>query len=151
MSALRLGRIVHRRGYVTQLPFVRGKSGRELDRLIGYRAGRMADGWALLELIEMPGPDDFEFRGYSHLSGGIAAGESRTAEGRLRDGGYDVAKLKRDVIASKFRVTGPSRLVKVVPNRVAFGGDDYPPGAGIPQWELKRDLAFRVAALIAKE
>jgi hypothetical protein len=145
---MHVGEIVYRRGYITELPFVRGRTAAELDRLIGYRAGRLAEGWALLHLVRMPGPDEFEFRGYSHMSGGIAAGEHRTAEGQLHQSGYDLGKLKQEIIRNKFRIAGARRLVKIVPNRTSFGAKDFPPGAGIPQWELRREMPFRVAELI---
>ena len=151
---MEVGDTIAAKGYITQLHFVAKKSGPQLENLLGYKAGRLGFGWAMLHLTKMPKPSDFQFRGYSQMSGGIARGhlknpvDKRTAEQELEDGDYDVVRLKEMVIKKVFTTSGPKRLVKIIPNKKPSGSKDYPPGAGIPQWELVQMLKFKVAAVI---
>lgn len=149
-----VGQKVNVKGYFTQFHFVAGKSASRLESLLGYKAGRLAGGWALLELTRLPAPGDFEFRGYSYFSGGIIQGhkeenkDGKTAEVRLKDGNYDVLALKTALIKNTFTISGSKRLVKIVPKDPPSGNRDYPPGAGIPQWELTRRMPFKVSAVM---
>lgn len=152
-----VGELVKMSGYITQLHFVNKRTGPQLEQLLGYKAGRLGFGWALLHLTKLPRPGEFQFRGYSQMSGGIPMGhiknkgDRQTAEEMLREKVDDLVKLKERIIKSTFRVSGPKRLVKVVPNRKPSGSKDYPPGLGIPQWELTKKLPFKVAAVILPE
>lgn len=135
------------KGYVTKALFLRQQPSSELERRLGYASGRLAQGWWLLFLERMPIPDDFEFRGYSQMSGGVAQGHLRkgpTAEQELITGRFDVVSMKRRIILQTFRLSGPDRLAKVVPIDGPTGVVPYPPGSGVPQWELTRPMAFRV-------
>jgi hypothetical protein len=155
-DTLALGQPVHRSGFVTQALYLRGQEAHELERRLGYRSGRLAAGWWLLFLTKMPAPHEFEIAGYSHLSGGVAQGhlarppDPRTMESRARDEGLDLARVKKGLIRDTFSVLGerPQRLAKVLPVAGEFGGADYPPGSGIPQWKLTKKLPFVVAAFV---
>jgi hypothetical protein len=151
---MNLDEIVFRRGFFTKALWLRMQPADPLEARIGYRSARLADGWWLLFMLEVPRVDEFEVRGYSHLSGGVVQGhlpsppDPRNAEQRLHDGGYDLARIKSSLIGNSFRIDGPERLAKVLPVRSEFGLDDYPPGTGIAQWTLTRAKAFRVAAFM---
>lgn len=140
------------KGYVTKAKFIRGQSAGELEARLGFRKGRLNGGWRLYFLDEMPRPDDFEYRGYSQMSGGVERGhnparsDGRTAEDRLRGSGADLMRLKERTVREVFAISGSERLAKVVPNDPATGENDYPPGTGIPQWQLTRELVFHLAA-----
>jgi len=142
------------KGYITQLHFVAKKTGPQLENLIGFKAGRLGLGWAMLHLTKMPKPGDFQFRGYSQMSGGISQGhlknpiDKRTAEQRLKADEFDVVKLKEMIIKDTFAISGAKRLVKIIPNKKPAGNKDFPPGTGIPQWELVKPMKFKVAAVI---
>jgi len=154
---MKVGDTVRAAGYITQLHFLKKKTGSQLEQLIGYKAGRLGFGWAMLYLAKMPKPRDFRFRGYSQMSGGVAMGhlknplDRRTAEQKLEDDEIDVVALKKAIIKNTFRISGARRLVKVIPNKPPSGSRDYPPGQGIPQWELVNKLPFKVAAVILPE
>jgi hypothetical protein len=123
-------------GFFTKARFLRRQPASELERRLGYAPGRLAKGWWLLFLEQMPTPDDFEFMGYSYMSGGVSQGHVRpgpTAEQELKAGKYDV-----------FRLAGPDRLAKVVPIGGESGSMPYPPGSGFPQWKLIQPLPFGV-------
>jgi hypothetical protein len=141
------GQHVPMKGFFTKARFLRQQPAAELERRLGYAQGRLAKGWWLLFLEQMPTPNDFEFMGYSYMSGGVAQGHLRqgpTAEQELKAGKYDVFGLKRRTILQTFRLSGPERLAKVVPIDGESGAMPYPPGSGFPQWKLIQPLPFRV-------
>lgn len=152
-QGLTVGMPVHRKGFVTRASILRGKPADRLEQELGYQPGRLADGWHLLFLLRKPTADEFEYRGYTQMSGGVAMGhlatppDPRNAEQRLRDDGVDVAALKARTIATVFTLQGPDRLAKLVPVRP---GHEYPPGLGQPQWEMTVPLPFTVAAFVSK-
>lgn len=151
-----VGQTILLTGYVTKAVYFRRQSAAEIERRIGYRAGRLTDGWWLCFALDIPSECDFEFRGYSQMSGGIPQGhlksppDKRTAEQRLIDDGFDLKRLKAKVIRDTFCVGGPERLAKVIPVKPGFGSEDYPAGTGIPQWEITTPnrIRFKVAAHI---
>jgi hypothetical protein len=144
---LSTGQRVPMKGFFTKARFLRQQPASELERRLGYAQGRLAKGWWLLFLEQMPTPNDFEFMGYSYMSGGVSQGHLRpgpTAEQELKAGKYDVFGLKRRTILQTFRLSGPDRLAKVVPVDGESGPMPYPPGSGFPQWKLIQPLPFRV-------
>jgi hypothetical protein len=154
-AALSLHARVRKTGFVTKALFLRGRTTKELEARLGYAAGRLEGGYWLLFLEQMPTPEDFEFMGYSQMSGGIPLGHlhppgGRTAEQSLIADGMDMSRLKKKVIRETFRIDGPERLAKVIPLDPAQGPMPYPPGSGIPQWRIvEPGLNFRVAEQIA--
>ena len=153
-GTLTVGGTAHLRGFFTKALYLRNQPSREIEKRLGYRAGRLDEGWWLCFLLVMPRGDEFEVRGYSQMSGGVAQGhlksppDPRNAEQTLKDGGVDLVKVKAGLIASTFRLSGPERLAKVIPARGEFGENDYPPGSGIPQWTLTKPLQFKVVAFM---
>lgn len=149
---MQVGEVVKYKGYITKYTFVRRRNAKQLETLIGYRAGSLGEGWALLFLNKLPGASDFEFRGYTHFLDGIPNNFSdlpdrKTCENMLLEDGVDLAKLKERIVKDVFKLRGTDRLVKVVPNK-AMDKKAYKIGSGIPQWELTTKLPFKVAALI---
>jgi hypothetical protein len=138
-------------GFFTKAVFLRRQSTAELERRLGYAPGRLAQGWWLLFLERMPTPDDFEYMGYSYMSGGVTQGHLRpgaTAEQELKSAKFDVFGMKRRTILQIFRLSGSDRLAKVIPIAAESGPMAYPPGSGVPQWKLVQPLPFRVWGLI---
>ncbi len=153
-DGLAVGQTVEMDGFFTQAKWLRGRAPSDVERRIGYRSGRLRDGWYLMFLMRKPSVLEFELRGMSYMSGGVEQGhlpdppDPRTAERRLGDDGFNVSGIKKKLVDEIFRVNGPGRLCKVVPIADPFGDSDYPPGSGIPQWILTRELPFRVAAVV---
>ena len=156
---MNVGDIIHRSGFFTRARYLRAQSAQEIESRLGYHRGRFADGWYLCFMIAVPDPVQFEFRGYTHMSGGVPLGhkdtppDPRTAEQRLADDGVDMQKAKMNLVRNGFSIIGPDRLAKAIPVRGEIGGGEpeYPPGSGFPQWELKRasPLPFKVATFMA--
>lgn len=153
-DTLTVGGTANLRGFFTKALYLRSQPSREVETRLGYRAGRLADGWWLCFLLQMPRVADFEVRGYSQMSGGVSQGhlasppDPRNAEQRLAGDGVDLVQVKSKLIANTFQLSGPDRLAKVIPVRGESGESDYPPGSGIPQWTLTKALQFKVAAFI---
>ena len=119
-NTLQVGGNANLRGFFTKALYVRNQPSLEVERRLGYRAGRLDEGWWLCFLLQMPKGEDFEVRGYSQMSGGVAQGhlksppDPRNAEQTLKDGGVDLVKVKAGLIANTFRLSGPERLAKVI-------------------------------------
>lgn len=151
---LTVGQILDRKGYFTEAWYLRSQPSGEVERRVGYGAGRLAKGWWLLFLTRKPTLSEFECRGYSQMSDGIPYGhlpappDPRNAEQRMRDDGIDLPRVKSNLVNQVFQISGHRRLAKIYPCQNTLGGNEYPPGSGIPQWELVQPVPFRVAAFV---
>jgi len=119
-------------GYITQDKYLIGRPLSVLEQYLGFHRGRLARGATFVKLNRLPLEDEFDLAGYS-----------MTAEHRhVPPSGLDITKLKRMAISS-WRLSGPDRLIKVFAgiehDRSMKDDDQYPPGAGVPQWKIRRD------------
>jgi hypothetical protein len=158
MGTFRVGDIIDTRGYFLQLKFIRGQSPAELERRIGFRAGRLSQGWYLLFMLRLPTPDEYEMHGYTHFSGGMVQGHLPHAspppvQERLLmlEQGWSAADVRRfkERQIKTFSVTGADRLAKVIPVVEHSEIEEYPPGTGIPQWKAVKPLPFLIKAALA--
>jgi len=118
------------KGYITQDKYIRGRSLKEIESILGFNSGRLSAGAAVYALGCLPEPDEFELRGYTYLpEGGTVVRKS------VND--LDVDTLKETLRLEVWSTVGLNRLVKVVP--VQDWGS-YPIGLGAPQWELTRPV-----------
>jgi hypothetical protein len=136
---LTVGDIVDVRGYVTQDKYLIGRDLAEIERLLGFHVGRLALGASFVKPNTLPGREDFELAAYS-----------MTASHRFAmPPNLDLDKLKA-IASSRWSLSGGDRLVKVYPavghNPTMAADDQYPPGAGVPQWRLIRPCAGTVVA-----
>lgn len=119
------------KGYVTQDKFLVGRSLEEIERVLGFHTGRLSRGAVIAKLTSLPGPDEFELAGYS-----ITPGHRHVVPA-----GLDQQKLK-GIAITRWSLAGPARLVKVMPHTNhdprMDADDQYPVGAGVPQWNLQR-------------
>jgi hypothetical protein len=154
-----LGNMVTADGCITRLRSVINQPSDEIERRIGYSAGRLDGGWWLLLLMDSVQAGEFEFFGYSNSSGGRSGhpqeGDGRetveaSLRGMLTPSGF---RKKQEEIAAGMASSGPDRIAKILPR----SGEDptipaseawrhYPPGSGIPQWRLTVAKQFVVAA-----
>jgi hypothetical protein len=139
-----LGHEVLISGDVTQNRWVGARSARELERSLGYGAGRLSAGWAVLLLKQTLQPEDFKFSGLTIRSGGRLGLPSNSAEtDKMRPYVHDElierfgTKRYRELqlqALSTIPEKGEGRLVKVIPatphSETMRLSDQYPMGGG---------------------
>lgn len=144
---MHLHEIISVKGCITQEHFIKGKSLPELERLLGFQKGRLANGAVVAVLIQMPTANQFELLGYSQVA------EHRF--GSTATAGLDKEKLKEIVLRDSFTLAGTKRLVKVTANTphsdLLDRDTQYPPGLGVPQWKLTSRVSARVVAILEPE
>lgn len=118
-------------GYFTLEKYINGRPLGELERILGYGKGSLAQGADVYALARLPDPNEFELRGYTAWPQGGVPGMQRAG------GSFDMNKLKMMVRQEAWSLTGGNRPVKVVPKT---GGNSYPVGLGVPQWELVKPV-----------
>ncbi|MEO3435350.1 hypothetical protein [Inquilinus sp. CAU 1745] len=127
------------RGYITQDKFLIGRTLAELERNLGFHTGRLMAGALFVKLDALPAKEAFELGGYS-----------MTAKHRFEmPRGFDVSKLKA-MAMERWTLTGPDRLIKVLAETLhdedMTDDDQYPPGLGIPQWNITDAVPGTVVA-----
>jgi hypothetical protein len=59
-------------GYCTTLKFVVGRTPEEMESILGFKAGtKLQNGADIYRVDPLPAPNQFEFRAYTHLPGGV--------------------------------------------------------------------------------
>ncbi len=157
-----LGTDVFLNGDITQNRWVGARSARELERSLGYGAGRLSAGWTVLLLKQVLQPEDFKFSGLTIRSGGRLGlpAESPAADKARRPvhdevmdtigaAGYRDRQLKA---LSEITQKEETRLVKVIPvtphSDTLKPSEQYPMGGGGLQWTLIRPCKFLVAMTV---
>ena len=160
-TALTAGSIHQMTGFCTHAFLLRGKSLNDLEDLLGYSRGRLANGATILFLERLPTPDDIQLAGYTYFSDGAVQGHKLAAADRdpyrmesllKSELGWSDLQLrthKQKMIGTTIVINGHERLAKLVPVTGHTLGEEYPPGKGIFQVKVVRPLAFRVKAIIA--
>jgi hypothetical protein len=166
--ALEVGDFTPAKGFITRLIHVVNAPAEELERRLGFRAGRLGQGWVLLLLKEPIAPGEFAFAGYTNAAGGrtkvtmeSGARLSVPIDDQIRARSSAIDKklgtgwfMQQKTLAESFVLTGSNRIVKVVPHmpHMAAMPDDeqYPAGTGVPQWILHQEKRFLVAAVIGR-
>ena len=161
-----LGKSVFASGCVTRLVDVVNRSPGDLEDLVGFHRGRLADGFYLLVLTDSLSPGEFEFFGYTYFSGGrFGLPSNDPAQEGARRGvhatmqiDYGDAGLKRieDKFARAIRPKGVERYVKIAPmilhDQAMGSADQYPASRlGITQLNILRSAAkrFYIAAKVS--
>ena len=164
--ALSIGQIIQSAGCVTRLQDIIGREPNELEQLIGYHRGRLAQGYYIAVLKERLQPGEFNFAGYTHLSGGkygLPDPQKRQAVNDARINVHD--NLRNNIgqsgidaqqrqITAAIPLTGVERLAKCMPKIMhsdAMEKDpslplQYPRGDGIKQYILTVKKNFLIAA-----
>jgi len=160
-TGLAVGTVHQMTGFCTHAFLLRGKSLSDLESLLGYRKGRLAEGATILFLEALPTVDDFQLAGYTYFSDGALQGHKHAPADRApyrmetllkTENGWSDAQLrahKQKMIGVKLVIGGYERLAKLIPATPHTAGEDYPPGSGIFQVKIVRPLRFRVKATVA--
>lgn len=175
-SRLSVGNRFKCRGDVTQLLSLINVYPEELERRIGYKAGRLRLGWYLLVLSESVSPGQFTWGDTTASSGGTDPNRTEEFNGQhyripvqdlkradlYRDSGYDEGAAQAGLDSFLARQldwlndrSGPNRIVKVMPtighDASLFWLDQYPdvaPGHGVRQWTLTQPKEFLVSCFV---
>ena len=136
------GDLVRVSGCFTKEKFIAGRTLVEIERILGFRAGRLAHGMVVVALMELPAMDQFELAAYSN----VATHRFKTPTD------LNIEKIKAEAKAS-WATSGFERVVKVLPGTAhdpAMNPDvQYPPGQGAPQWISKVKLAAKVVGAVS--
>lgn len=143
------GEIIYPQGFFTQLKYLAGQNLSEIELRLGFRSGRLANGAYVVQAEELPKIDQFNLTGYSQVSGDRFKTNGLYDATKLNrmSGNADVEILKAMVL-SKWQTSGPDSLVKVIPVIRHSDFETYPPGSGVPQWEVTVALRCHVATFI---
>jgi hypothetical protein len=159
-TGLSVGTLKQMTGYCTHAFLLRGKTLEQLEDLLGYRRGRLVTGATILFLKQLPGPDDFQFAGYSYFSDGAVTGHKLNPADRdpyrmesllKSEHGWSETQIrthKQKMIGTKIVVSGPERLAKLIPVTAHSPGEEYPPGQGVFQVKITRALPFEVKSIV---
>lgn len=110
----------------------------QLARVLGFKPSYLKGGYAILQSQEIPKKDGFKVAGYTN----VPTHKFDTKFPNHKK--YDLIPL----VMKKFNRLGPYGLAKVIPlNRRATTSDDFPPGCGVAQWILTRDISMKVIAV----
>lgn len=163
---LSLGQTLDSAGCITRLRDLIGQEPGELEKRIGYHAGRLANGYWIALLKSSLQPADFVHAGYTHFSGGRIGApdlqkrpfidakrppvQDQLAQ-RLGAGG--VASMQQKTVGH-IPLTGLDRMAKVLPaiphssdmDKDANQPVQYPVGSGIMQLILTVKKPFLIAA-----
>jgi hypothetical protein len=116
-----LGDIVSISGCITKEKFIAGRALFEIERILGFRAGRLNSGMAVAALLELPELHQFELAAYSMVA----------THRRASQEGLNIEKLKAEARAT-WNTVGFGGLVKVFPtirHDPSMDSDlQYPPG-----------------------
>ena len=130
-------------GYVTKDKFILGRTLQEIEDILGFQRGRLAQGMFVLALDRLPQQNEFQLAAYS-----MTAEHHFTLPGDL-----EISKIKESA-AGTWSLTGGDRLVKVravTPHDPNLDLDDqYPPGKGAPQWKLLARIPATCVAAVTR-
>lgn len=146
---MHVGETIHPKGCFTQLKFLAGQSLSEIERRLGYRTGRLAQGAYVVQACELPGVNEFNLLAYSHIPGDRFKTNGQYDPKKLNamSGNADATNL-REIARSVWQISGPDSLVKVIPVTPHSDRETYPSGSGVPQWEITTPLRCRVTAFV---
>lgn len=156
-----LGQHVTLSGNVTTLQWIKPGHEAETEAALGFHRGRLAQGYWILVLKQLPRPDQFRFDGTTLNSGGRLGLPAATSAADLQRpkvhdqimgqrGAAGYADLQTRTLRD-IRIQGEQRIVKVLPatrhDALMAPGHQYPAGWGGLQWSiLPPGLPFLAAA-----
>ncbi|NND94648.1 MAG: hypothetical protein HKN45_07245 [Flavobacteriales bacterium] len=110
----------------------------QLARVLGFKPSYLNGGYAILQSQEIPKRDGFKIAAYTNVP-------THDFDKKFPNSAkYDVIPM----VMKKFKRLGPYGLAKVIPlTRRATTSEDFPPGTGVAQWILTREIAMKVIAV----
>lgn len=159
--SISLGQQVTLSGNVTTLQWIKPGHEADTESALGFHRGRLAQGYWILLLKQLPRPDQFRFDGTTLNSGGRLGLPAATPAADLQRpkvhdqvlgarGAAGYADLQSRILRD-IRVLGEQRIAKVLPSTrhdaLMSPSAQYPAGGGGLQWSiLPPGLPFLAAA-----
>ncbi len=132
------------KGFVTDEKYLKGETLGSIESRLGFHKGRLAKGATFVVLCTPPNFLEFSPKGYSQVAGHHY--DEQYGKRQL-----DHVVLKRNVI-QHWRAK-KAQIIKVYPairhDNVMTDNEQYPPGSGVPQWEVTTGLSGRVVAILS--
>jgi hypothetical protein len=136
-------------GWITQEKYILGSTPAEMEDLLGVPSGYFSHGAVVWALQRLPHPNEFELGGFTHWPGGRPRGVQPDTS--IPSTPAFVSKHK-GFARDSWSLTGPDRLVKVVPNWAPAHVDTWPVGKGVKQWKILTEIpAFESMRLGANQ
>jgi hypothetical protein len=147
MNNTDVSNLVALRGFFTTQMYLQGQSLREIEFRLGFDAGRLSLGAWFAAATQLPGPDDFEFAGYSQVAGHHTAKVYGNINSPSNDSERQAILARKKSVIARWELYGSERLIKVVPmighSLNMIDNYQYPPGSGIPQWKITKPVLCR--------
>ena len=131
------------------MKFIAGQTLPEIERRLGFRTDRLSGGAFIAQASELPGLYAFNPMAYSQISGDRfqTNGNYDANKANALFPNTDAIKL-REIVLGIWPLSGPDSLVKVLPVIAHSATETYPPGSGVPQWEITAPIRSRVVAFV---
>ncbi|MBX3254147.1 MAG: hypothetical protein KF862_08415 [Chitinophagaceae bacterium] len=146
---MNIGDRVEMRGFVTSEKFLINQTLPEIEERLGFHKGRLSQGATFLIAERLPQKGEFEPQGYSQVAGHK---QLPTLDQKIAPGGPLEGYRKDALLTMAQNAMAEDRLVKVVPkmehNPGMSNDQQYPPGKGVPQWELTSKIPFKVESIV---
>jgi hypothetical protein len=121
------------RGCFTQDKFIAGKTLRDIEKILGFKEGRLSRGGYVYALTRLPKKGEFRVAGYTNVS----------LHNFSMPTGLDPHVLERNAM-EQWELTGRNRLVKIIPivphDKTMTDDEQYPHAWGAPQWVILSEL-----------
>lgn len=144
----KLGDLEQMGGFVTRQLNLQGQTLSEIERRLGYHAGRLSQGAYFFVLEQLPESHQFDLAGYTQVAGH----HTKEQYGSINDAADPMLNRKKELATAQWSKHGYNRLVKVKAvtghDQSMKEDDQYPPGSGIQQWKVTAPLPFRVEAIV---
>ncbi len=124
------------RGFIVPKEFISGRTLAELERILGFKQGRLKQGAAFAKLFNLPDKHELAYFGSTET----AAHHFAERREELRNQGVDVIGHHQLNEASYHYLNASTQLIKVIPlkdhNPLLSEDENWPSGAGAMQYKL---------------
>ena len=136
-------------GCFTLEHFLRGRNLIEMERLLGFREGRLLKGASFYRATVLPELNEFELAGYTQIPTARIMTEHILDKEKQQKvfGNVNYAKLK-ELARETWCLSGRETLIKVKPVIPHSESETYPEGLGVPQWIITVPILCKLIKFI---
>jgi len=146
---MNIGDKIEMKGFVTSEKYLLNQTLPEIEKRLGFQEGRLSEGATFLVAERIPQKGEFETRGYSQVAGH----KHVPLDKQINTEGHPLEGYNKDALQTRAQnAMSEDRLIKVVPkkehNPNIKDDQQYPPGSGVPQWEVTSKIPFKVESVV---